>query len=164
MTSFFKLQKTSSRLFLICPTWHLEQKLRQEFGENSYFMTALAGLFSFDDAQLLEISSLIKEGKIDKICLVANPNCRFITNIFSPDKFHNTATEDLLARIYHKKYDSLNSMNSLEDKKKALALYKSEMQLALLKRNPIISNLINHHTIDISIIINHQNVKSEKAI
>lgn len=167
MLTFFKSfipQKTNSRLFLICPTWHIEQKLRIEFGENSYFMTALAGFFSFDDAQINEIACLVSGNKINKICIVANPECRFIHNIFHPGKFYNMPAEDLLTRIYHKKYDKFESMATMKDKKKALALYKSELQLAILKRNPKISALLAKNNLEISIILNQKYIKSKNLI
>lgn len=160
----FISQKTNSRLFLICPTWHIEQKLRIEFGENSYFMTALAGLFSFDNAQINQITSLVKEHKINKVCIVANPECRFIGNIFDPYEFYNTSAEDLLSRIYHKKYDKFESMSSIEEKKRALALYKSELQLAILKRNPKISTLLKTNNLKISIVLNQKYTTSKNLI
>ncbi len=147
--------KTTKRLFLLCPTWCLETKLINEFKDNSYFMTALGSSFSFDKVQIQQIKSLVCQKGIQKICVVANPKCKFIQNIIQPDTLHNTAVEELLASIYHKKYDEIQNEVSFEDKCRRLSILHSEFQIAHLWCKPEILALIEHYNLDISIIVNH---------
>ncbi|RRO16429.1 hypothetical protein [Flavobacteriaceae bacterium 14752] len=147
--------KTTKRLFLLCPIWCLETKLRKEFKDDPYFMTALGGSFSFDQAQIQQIKSLVCQNGIQKICVVANPKCKFIQNIIQPDTIHNTAAEELLANIYHKKYDEIQNETSFEDKCRRLSILHSEFQIAHLRSKPEILALIEHYNLDISIIVNH---------
>lgn len=147
--------KTTKRLFLLCPTWCLETKLRNEFRDDPYFMTALGGSFSFDRSQIQQVKSLVSQKGIQKICVVANPKCKFIQNIIQPDTLHNTAAEELLANIYHKKYDEIQNETSFEDKCRRLSILHCEFQIAQLKSKSDILGLIKDYDIDISIIINH---------
>lgn len=156
MLSGFKSKyKISRRLFLICPSWCLESKLRKEFGAYSYFMTALAGMLSFDDSKIAQMKNLITNYNITKICFVAHPNCQYIKNIIHPVNFYDTKAEKLLVKIYHKKYDDIQQELRLEDKCLKLSIYRAELQLAYLKRHPQLLALIENRGIDLSVLVNH---------
>ncbi len=156
MISFFnKKKQTTNRLILICSTWCLEPKLREEFGTQSFFMTALGGMFSFDKSQIEQVKSLVNKQSVNKICVVANPNCRFVKNIINPNTFHNTKAEELLAKIYHKKYDEIKQELTFEDKCRKLSIYRAELQIAHIKRHPEVLALIENHNIEISVMVNH---------
>lgn len=147
--------KTNKRLFLLCPTWCLETKLRKQFKDDPYFMTALGCSFSFDKSQVEQIKSLIHQNGVEKICVVANPKCKFIQNIINPKSLYNTRAEELLASIYHKKYDEIQQEHSFEDKCRKLSIYHAELQLAHFMRIPEILACIENHNIDISVLLNH---------
>lgn len=160
MLSIFKSKsKAIKRLFLVCPTWCLEQRLRKKFGENSYFMTALAGVFSFDEAQIIQIEDLVKRQGIDKICVVANPNCQFVKNIINPISYHHTKAEELLTKIYHKKYDEIHRESTFEDQCLKLSIYRAELQVAYLQRDPQLLALIENYNLDLSVMVNHTAIK-----
>lgn len=156
MLSIFKSKpKAFKRLFLVCPTWCLEQRFRKKFGENSYFMNAIAGVFVLDESQIIQIEDLVKRQDIDKICVVANPNCQFVKNIIKPINYHYTKAEELLAKIYHKKYDDIHQESTLEDQCLKLSIYNAELQVAYLKREPQLLVLMENYNLDLSVMINH---------
>jgi len=138
----------------------MEPRLRKQFKEDCYFMTALGCSFSFDQAQINQIQTLVKKHGINKICVVANPNCSFIKNIITPKSLYNTKTEELLAKLYHKKYDDVQKETSFKDKCYKLSIIHSEFQVAQLTRRPELLSLIENYNLDISVMINHVSQKT----
>ncbi|MBS3737976.1 hypothetical protein [Mesohalobacter halotolerans] len=154
MAWLFKFRSTK-RLFLLCPTWFLEPKLRKEYKDNPFFLTSLGGSFSFDRIQIQQIKSLVCDKGVRKICIVANPQCKFIQNIIKPESLYSTTTEELLAKIYHKKYDDIQNEKSFKDKCLRLSILHAEFQIAVLRSKPDISSLFEDYNLEISIVINH---------
>lgn len=67
------------RLFFICQECQVEHYLRQTFGDNCYFATALGGTFGILNKEYWEdIEKFIERIKITNVYFVCDINCRFI--------------------------------------------------------------------------------------
>ena len=124
----FKLKK-NKRLIISCPTWHIEKRLQQQTNDKCYFMNILAGIYIEDELFIDQLLQTIKNNKIDKLSVVANPNCSFVKNILQPHKNLETQAEEVITRLYHKKYDLIHQFNDQSEKQKALAYYCAQFSL-----------------------------------
>ena len=124
----FKMKK-NKRLIISCPTWHVEKRLQQQTNDKCYFMNILAGIYIEDELFMDQLLQTMKDNKINKLSVVANPNCSFVKNILQPEKNVETRAEEVIARLYHKKYDLIRSIESQNEKHKALAYYCAQFSL-----------------------------------
>ncbi len=96
----------NSKLFLICPDAHLELFIRKRYGTDVFFLTALGGVFNFEEQSYLEaVLGLIEREGIGEIIFVNDTSCRFINSVLEADPRLATSAEyallDLLIRHYY---------------------------------------------------------------
>lgn len=71
------------RLYLICPECFSEQEIRNEFGEDSYFLTSLGAIFDQDsDTYTPNIQYLLSELTINEVYIFQSVDCNFINQNF----------------------------------------------------------------------------------
>lgn len=125
---------TQPSLFLICPDCHLESRIRDNFGNNSYFLTALGAVF--DLSQFIyaeEINQIILSDKISDIYLVNDTECTFINNVISKEINYRTSAEKILNQLYQKHNSSFSN----------LPLFKQQKRLAELSINNQANNFLD---------------------
>lgn len=92
------MEKT--KLYLICPDCHIEQSIRQKYGSNSYFLTALGAVFDVSEFEYIEeVNRLINNKTISEIVIVNDIHCTFICNTIEKDKNHGTRAEEVLENL-----------------------------------------------------------------
>lgn len=89
-----------SRLFFICPDCHLEVPIRNNFGENSFFLTALGTAFDLTEFELMEeLNQLIIKEDINEIVLVNDHQCTFTQSALQNEVRFGTKAEKILVDI-----------------------------------------------------------------
>jgi len=89
-----------NKLFLICPDCYIEQPIRNEFGDNCFFLTALGTVFDLTSFEYLEeINQFIVRENIQQIYLVNDSSCTFIKNAVEGDVKFDTKAEKVLLDI-----------------------------------------------------------------
>ncbi len=89
-------------LFLVCPECNLEPKIREKFGSDAFFMTALGSVFDMTDLQLAEyVYDLVLNENISCIYVVNDVRCTFILNTVCTHKTHHTRAERTFFSLYH---------------------------------------------------------------
>lgn len=71
-------KRTENRLFLICPTDHLEYPIRAQTTGVQYFYTALGTRFEYDNQSQMDLLGLIRAHEIEKVVYVSAINNVFL--------------------------------------------------------------------------------------
>ena len=109
------------KLFLVCPDCHIENTLRTEFGDDSYFLTALGSVFDFSNPDSAEaINQFIRREQISEIVIVNDTHCTFINNSVREKDNVDTKAELELRRLQKNNLEKFDCLNE-DEKKKVLA-------------------------------------------
>jgi len=98
-----------SNLFLVCPECHLEIPLRNRYGEDSCFLTALGAVFDFSESEYVEeIRQFVTSDGVDSISIVNSPSCRFIQKALEEKcEFQSRSASVLLDLVASRKSEFL---------------------------------------------------------
>lgn len=153
------------KLYLICPDCHIEQSIRQKFGNDSYFLTALGTVFDMSEFEYAEeVNQFVNNEEISEIVIVNDIQCTFISNTVKKDKNHETKAEKVLERLLKNNSSDFNSLGIMEQKRK-LAKLNIYRQVHQLLDVTFIGNKINDGIIDISgLIYNREDATFEKLM
>ncbi len=138
------------KLFLICPDCHLEQTLRNEFGQEICILTALGSVFDFSEFDYVEtLHHFLHRERIAEIVLVNDVNCAFIQNVICQENRHHTKAEQELSRL---KKNNVEKFASLETNGQINLLAKLNIyrQAYELLNAAFIGNEIDNRSIRIS--------------
>ena len=118
-----KLDKTRvmkrEKLYLTCPDCHIEQTLRNEFGQEICILTALGSVFDFSKFDYAEtLNHFLDREMISEIVIVNDVDCTFIRNTICKGNNHNTKAEQELSKL--KKNNSERFAHLETDKQKEL--------------------------------------------
>ena len=125
MAKRYKLKKLNilgNKLFLICPFSQMETFLRNHYGGEIYFATAMGSLFKFDDKDYFNyFKHFIQRSNITEINLVVDTSCRFLNNVLTQEQDYNTNTEKELLSVFLKNYEDIVEHTAINKKQQFLA-------------------------------------------
>jgi hypothetical protein len=88
---------SEAKLYLICPDCHIENIIRSEFGEDSYFLTALGAVFNMSEFRYAEeVNHYINKLDISEIVIVTDVDCTFKKTVVCQDETFDTRAERVL--------------------------------------------------------------------
>jgi carbonic anhydrase len=117
-------------LFLVCPFNHSESLVRSLFREESYFLTAPAGIFNCQDTDYANaIASFLTNKEINHIIVVQRTECRFLRNALALKPESNLNAEKVLARLVQTHHLELSALKSLAEKQEKLARFNIDRQM-----------------------------------
>jgi len=141
------------KLYLICPDCHIEQSIRQTFGNDSYFLTALGTVFNMTEFEYAEeVNQFINNETISEIIIVNDIQCTFICNTINKDKNHDTRAERELEKLMTNNNSKFDSIEKIEQNK-LLAKLNIYRQYYELLDVAFIGNKINDEIIKVSGLI-----------
>ena len=141
-------------LFFICPDGHLEHFIREKYGDNVFFVTALGAVFNFNDIDYSKsLSDFIIRESITDIFIVNDTSCRFIKNVLENEKSFETFSEHTLSKLLISNYSIVTDNTSVTNKKKALAELNVKRQIEELMNDTLLLQQIIHDKISIQGII-----------
>ena len=80
-------------LFLICPECYPEQAIRNEFGSEGLFLSALGSVFHIDNAKYIAgFMELIDKEQVSCIYIVNDTSCSFLQNAIDKKEIYSTET------------------------------------------------------------------------
>ena len=145
------------RLFLVCPECTIEQKIRVKYGSDSFFLTALGCVFHIDNFQYAEaVNSFLSGEDVMHIYIVNDINCTFIQNTLSSGTNHKTKAEIALAELYLNNIDSLEKLNSEDEKALQLAKLNIYRQANDLKSTAFLGSKIDSGQIVLKGVLYHK--------
>ncbi len=107
-------------LFLICPECYIENAIRDKYGVDSYFLTALGTVFNIDEFEYAEeVNQFITNKSIGTIYIVNDSSCTFIKNTIEGITNSNTQAERVLKSIIN---NNKKQFDGLSDKKQLMKL------------------------------------------
>ena len=59
-----KSDSMSNKLFLVCPFSSMENFIREKYGDNVFFMTAMAAILNFNSEEISAIKLFIEREKV----------------------------------------------------------------------------------------------------
>ena len=138
------------KLYLICPDCCIEEKIRLEYGNHTYFLTALGSVFNMANFEYAEeVNDLLNRESISDICIVNDIQCSFLENTFTKKFQSNTRAEQVLNSLYESNEARFESLRP-EQQQKILARLNIVRQAKELMKIPIIGNKISNQTIKVS--------------
>ena len=145
------------RLFLVCPDCYMEQKIRAQYGSDSFFLTALGSVFHIDNFKYAEeVNSFLSREDVMHIYIVNDVNCTFIQNALSSGTNHKTKAEIALAELYLNNIDALEELNSYEEKAMYLAKLNIYRQANDLRSTAFLGSKIESDQIALKGVLYHR--------
>ncbi len=151
------------KLYLICPDCHIEQVIRQKFGSDSYFLTALGAVFDMSGFEYAnEVNQFINNETISEIVIVNDIHCTFICNTVEKGKNYGTRAENELEKLMNTNRSKFSSLELIEQKR-LLARLNIYHQAHKLLDVAFIGNKITDGVIELSgLIYDRENSVFEK--
>jgi len=148
------------RLFLVCPDCYMEQKIRVKYGSDSFFLTALGSVFHMDNFKYAEeVNSFLSGEDVLHIYIVNDISCTFIKNTLSSDINYKTKAEIALAELYLNNIDSLEELNSDDEKALHLARLNIYRQANDLRNTAFLGTKIESNQIALKGLLYHREKK-----
>ncbi|MCS4436399.1 hypothetical protein [Aquiflexum gelatinilyticum] len=137
----------SKKLFLLCPLIHGEVYLRNRFGNESFFMTALGSVFDFHNMAYVDsLIHLLLQEDITEIFHVHDINSPLLRSIVNEEVTYNSISHQFLSELYKENYcDVIQEPNKVA----SLALIHMKHQVNLFLRHPRLSAIIIENKISI---------------
>lgn len=132
-----------NKLFLICPASQTEALIKEQYGQEVFFLTALGAVFSFQDINYVEaLECFLKREAIEEIFIVNDTSCPFIKSILEQEKGFGTKAEQVMLDLFIDNYSIIMAGTSLADKKKNLAKMNIQQQtLEILSNELLLSSI-----------------------
>lgn len=137
-------------LFLICPDCQLEQQIRDTFGDNCYFLTALGAVFeAYDFAFAEELNQFIIAQQIRHIFIVNDTACTFVQNAICREHNYHTRAEAILKLLLRKNCALREMEGTVGEKAEELVRLNIARQSADLLDAAFIGNKIQAHDLEL---------------
>lgn len=137
----------SKKLFLLCPLIHGEVYLRNRFGNESFFMTALGSVFDLTNHSYAEsLIHLLLEEDISEIFHVHDIGSPLLRSIVNEEVTYNSISRQLLSELYNENYGNIIQE---PNKVASLALIHMKHQVNLFLQHPRLSAIIIENKISI---------------
>ncbi len=152
----------NNKLFWVCPFSCMENFLRNNFGNECYFITSMATKSQFHEIEYLEaVKKLIIYEDITQFFIVNDTSCRFINSILKGDKTFGTPAEKNIQNILIDNFSIIKRQHSMAAKAKLLAQLNIKQQALEIVENELFNPLIIQNNILIRGLIT---TKSENII
>jgi carbonic anhydrase len=146
------------QLFLICPTTQAETFIMSEFGEMTYFLTSLGGVFNFNQIEFIEaVTRIIQNEDIREIVIVHDTSCHFIKSIFAKEKGHGTYAEKVLVDLLIDNYSSIMQQEAERGKRRKLAELNVQRQAEELISSQLIQQFLFTQELEIKGLVTTKN-------
>ncbi|RDV11932.1 hypothetical protein DXT99_23195 [Pontibacter diazotrophicus] len=112
----------NNKLFLVCPDSLVEPFIREQYGQNVLFLTALGAVFNFNEIHYVEaVDDLLQEEAVEEIFIVNDLCCRFMTSILEREKGFGTRAEQEMVDLFIENYSNIMAGLTLNDRKQKFA-------------------------------------------
>ena len=108
----------------------MENFIREKYGDNVFFMTAMAAILNFNSEEISAIKLFIEREKVQEIIISSDTSCLIINSVLKNKNEFGSHAETLIKNIVLENKDALAKANSEVEKQKIIAnaLVKNEAQ------------------------------------
>lgn len=130
----------SKKLFLLCPLIHGEIYLKERFGNESFFLTALGSVFDFHNVAYADsLIHLLLQEDITEIFHVHDVESPFLRSVVDDEVTFGSGQNQFLSSIYKENHSEIVQE---PNKIASLALFHMKHQANLILQHPRLSSLI----------------------
>lgn len=109
-----KSEQSSNKLFVSCPTAHLEPLIMRYFKGNHSYLTSLGCQLDWNDADYMQlVDNLMKDEEIYEINFAQNLSCPFLKAVITEKAHSKTAAEQELCELYYEYQHLFSEKSSL---------------------------------------------------
>jgi hypothetical protein len=150
----------AKKLFLHCPLGHGEQYLKERFGNESLFMTALGSVFDLDVHDFAEsLIYLLLHEEITEIFHVHDIESPILHSVVNMDSSFNSTSHLILKSLFEENYfEIIQESNNTA----SLALIHMKHQASLLFQHPTLTAIIVENKIALYGVLSH--ISKRKSI
>lgn len=137
-----------NKLFLICPDSHIEAFIKEQYGQEAFFLSALGGVFNFQEISYVEtIGDFIQRESIEEIFIVNETSCRFMKRMLEQEKGFGTNAEQVMLDLFIDNYATIMAGTSLTAKQNRLAELNIRRQALEILSNELLLQQIEQSQI-----------------
>ncbi len=141
-------------LFLVCPFSNLEQFLRQQYGQEVFFLTAMAGQSQFHELPYAEaVIDLIEREQLSELYLVNDTACRFMNGLLDEAPTHGSMAEGKLEQLLVENYCEIKSQPTRTAQLKKMAAFNLQAQLHEITSNSFLQTWLTQNRLEIKGLI-----------
>lgn len=112
-----KNPSTKNKLFLTCPVSRMEPFIKDRYGWDGYFLTALGAVFNFQEINYSEaLRDFLERKAIEEIYIVNDTSCPFIKSILEKEKGYETDAERVMLHLLIDNYSQINAESSMAER------------------------------------------------
>lgn len=139
-----------NKLFFICPFSQLEDFIREKYGDDVFFITALGAVFQFKDVNYTEVMrDFINRESITEIIIVNDTSCRFIKSVLEKEKGFGTFSEKVMINLLIDNYSVVMHNKPLIEQVQTLAELNIKRQVKEILSNELFLQTIIQENIRI---------------
>lgn len=132
-----------NKLFIICPECQLESIIKQNYGENVFFISGLGGVYFLDEfREIEELNDLLYNENIRIIYIVNSLDCSFLKNVINKSEFKDTEIEKEYNNLYINNIEQFLHLRDNKTLGRKLVKLNLEKQLNALKNAPYLGSKI----------------------
>lgn len=141
-------------LFLVCPFSNMENFIRQKFGQDVFFLTAMAGQSQLDELRYTEaVLELIEREQISELFLVNDTSCRFLNALLAGKPLHGSTAETTLEQLLVDNYFEIKAAATRSAQLKKFAAINLKTQLQEMENNALLKAWIAENRLEIKGLI-----------
>jgi carbonic anhydrase len=154
-----------AKLFLICPSCHIENHIRKHFDGSLFFLTALGSVFDTSGLSYASgMNELLINENISEIIIVNDSSCKFILAVLNNGKGFHTGAEEVLQILHSTCQIEIWSEKKMSRRAFKLAELNIKQQAQSLKETAYIGNKISNKEIGIKGLVYEREEKSFSEI
>lgn len=135
--------ESKKSLFIVCPECHPEHLIRERFGENILFISALGGEYLYGSIEEYEeVFQLINNENVNHIYIVNSCSCTFFNTVTSGHHSKNTTIEQSLNNLYFDHIEDFLLIDDHSEKTRVLSELFMKSQGQRLLNSPFIGSKI----------------------
>lgn len=144
----------NNKLFLVCPFSSMENFIRQNYGDDVFYITAMAGIFQCNEKEWIEeIKYFISSENINEIFIVSDISCRFINAALNKEKTNGYYSERVIQKLVEDNYDLIMENKAIHEQQIKLAELIVKHQATELKNPNCLQQQIIQSNISIKELI-----------
>lgn len=137
-----------NKLFLICPDSQVEAFIKEQYGQEVFFLTALGAVFDFGQINYVEaVGDLLQRESIEEIFIVNEASCRFMNRMLAQEKGFGTKAEKVMLDLFIDNYTTIMAGTSLKEKQNRLAELNIQRQALEILSNELLLQQIGQSEI-----------------
>ncbi|MEY4876295.1 MAG: hypothetical protein RL708_1444 [Bacteroidota bacterium] len=148
----------NNKLFLVCPFSCMENFIRQKYGDDVFFITAMGTVFKLEEREYLEtIKQFISRENITEIFVVSDTSCRFIKNVLKNEINSGSHSETVIQNLLRDNYALVMNEKTIEQQQIKLAQLIVNYQAEELKKTNCLQQQILQNKILIRELVTSKN-------